>query len=452
MRSPASCAVPARAAAPTRRASQLRACCEPSGRAAPIKGVGEPVRDGPYNAVMISLFRLALGTAIGYQAQSPLWRYEGLVDISQRLHRSGASQEARIARVAEVFNRFHPPQQPQLLQNNRLSMDTLALLTERLFPFLVGPCKAEPWVRDDGTVWNSKVAIERCRFLEASGCKSMCVGLCKTPSEAYFESIGLPLSFTPNFTTGGCEMVWGRTPTDQDLADEDLSCFAACDMRGLPPLERAPAAASAHFGASPSPSPSPEERPLPSGGVRFTWTPPPPPPPPPLPPLPTSSPPSPLPPPAPPSPPPPTRTRSGAPRIIMGLRGGEGDGDAGSEASAGADADADAPGSRLPPPGAEAEEASVDILPAGERGMGAYAAAPLAAGQWIGRYVGTPVTLLQTAQRYTDTDPEYLFQITPDLCAAGQPQHPPSPTPFNPHLPIAPRCLLSGAEDSGSIG
>ena len=48
-------------------------------------------------------------------------------------------------------------------------------------------------------------------------------------------------------------------------------------------------------------------------------------------------------------------------------------------------------------------------------GMGAFAASPLAAGQWIGRYVGTPVTLLQTTQRYVDEDPEYLFQITPDL-------------------------------------
>ena len=53
--------------------------------------------------------------------------------------------------------------------------------------------------------WRSKVVIERCRFLDASSCKGMCTGLCKAPSEAYFASIGLPLSMTPNFTDGSCE-------------------------------------------------------------------------------------------------------------------------------------------------------------------------------------------------------------------------------------------------------
>lgn len=61
------------------------------------------------------------------------------------------------------------------------------------------------------------------------------------------------------------------------------------------------------------------------------------------------------------------------------------------------------------------EELRVEIKPAGDKGDGAFAAEAAAAGQWIGTYVGTPVTLLDTAQRYTDTDPEYLFQITPDL-------------------------------------
>ena len=338
--------------------------CEP-GSAPPIEGVTKPIQDGPYSRTMIALFRLALGSAVNYQARSPLWHYDGLVEISERLHRSVTSPEARIDRVAEVFNRFHPPQQPQFLQNNQLSMTVLGQLTEKLFPFLVGPSSVGPWERDDGTIWNTKVSIERCRFLEASGCKSMCVGLCKQPSEAYFASIGLPLSFTPDFETGGCEMVWGRTPTDADMADVDLSCFTACDLRLKPPLEEGQV-------------PQPKETSLPSGGVRFSWAS-----------EETSA--RAVPHPSQQSPAPPLRARRSRvdPQMVIGLRGGK------CEA---------------------AEEAKVVIKSAGDKGDGAFAGESLVEGQWVGTYVGTPVTLLQTAQRYTDTGtPEPSGRASPSV-------------------------------------
>ena len=69
---------------------------------------------------------------------------------------------------------------------------------------------------------------------------------------------------------------------------------------------------------------------------------------------------------------------------------------------------------REPPPAGTAEM-RVDIRSAGERGDGAYAAEAVAAGTWVGQYIGEPVSLLQTVQRYTDSEPEYLFQITPEL-------------------------------------
>ena len=120
----------------------------------------------------------------------------------------------------------------------------LAVLTRALFPFLVGPCTIDEWTRGGdvargGDTWRSKVRIERCRFLDASACKGMCVGLCKRPSEAYFASLGLPVSFAPNFDDCSCEMVWGRTPTDADLAGADLSCFKACDIRDAAHATRA---------------------------------------------------------------------------------------------------------------------------------------------------------------------------------------------------------------------
>jgi hypothetical protein len=69
--------------------------------------------------------------------------------------------------------------------------------------------------------------------------------------------------------------------------------------------------------------------------------------------------------------------------------------------------------------GALREELPMNILPAGDppgaKGMGAFAAGAAAAGTWVCQYLGTPVTLLDTAKRYVDSEPEYLFQITPDL-------------------------------------
>ena len=378
-------------------------CCTP-GNAPPIEDAKDGFfpEDGLFNKVMISLFRLAFGRAIGYQAEGPLWQYDGLVDMSRRLYLSGATQEARNERVAELFRDF--PARPQLLQDNRLSIEALAQLTAGLFPFLVGPCETGTWIRDESTgeAWQSNVTITRCRFLEESGCKGMCVGLCKRPTEAYFASIGLPLSMTPNFETGSCEMIWGRTPLEEDMATADLSCFAACDVRSaarpapsasykptgdnayrLTPLQQAKKEAELKAVATIHP-----EVPIAFrewlydyiyhelGEDEFQ-----------------------------------RRIENGyaaerdapAPRglpLTMSLRGGQDDGQ---EAAPAMDA------------GAVLEELKVDIREAGNRGQGAFAAEAAPAGRWVGTYVGTPVTLLDTAQRYTDTDPEYLFQITPDL-------------------------------------
>lgn len=62
-----------------------------------------------------------------------------------------------------------------------------------------------------------------------------------------------------------------------------------------------------------------------------------------------------------------------------------------------------------------ANELPVIVQEAGTMGKGTFAAEAAPAGTWVCKYVGTPVTLLQTTQRYASEDPEYLFQITPDL-------------------------------------
>ena len=43
--------------------------------------------------------------------------------------------------------------------------------------------------------------VERCRFLETSGCVRTCVQACKSPTQDFFfEEMGLLVALKPNFT------------------------------------------------------------------------------------------------------------------------------------------------------------------------------------------------------------------------------------------------------------
>ena len=181
---------------------------------------------------MIGAFRLAMGRMAGWQAPDP-WisgpagaSYSGLVSVSRRLF-AGSPRETT-QRVKGVLAAF--PTQPQLLRNNKPSYEILGWLTPMLFTFLVGKSQTETWEADDGTALRSKVVIEKCRFLEGSACKGMCVNLCKRPTEEFFnEELGLSMSMAPNFETGGCELTWGKAPMDLD-ASQDLRCYVDCSV------------------------------------------------------------------------------------------------------------------------------------------------------------------------------------------------------------------------------
>ena len=50
-----------------------------------------------------------------------------------------------------------------------------------------------------------------------------------------------PLSLTPNFEDGSCEMCWGRAPQDDDLADADMGCYGSCGLLHPKPAAVPPA-------------------------------------------------------------------------------------------------------------------------------------------------------------------------------------------------------------------
>ena len=87
-----------------------------------------------------------------------------------------------------------------------------------------------PGFADSG--YQQGVLLERCRVLEASGCASVCLNVCKLPTQAFFnETVGLAVTLVPDYETFECRFVYGKTPPppEQDQAF-DTPCFPQCPI------------------------------------------------------------------------------------------------------------------------------------------------------------------------------------------------------------------------------
>jgi hypothetical protein len=104
-----------------------------------------------------------------------------------------------------------------------------SIVTPTFFGFLVGPSR--PNRRKDGQVGG--LVVEKCKFLQESGCKGLCLHQCKLPAQQFFaEELGLPLTVIPNFVTQECQWSFGETPLPPA---EDPSfpkgCLVGCQSR-----------------------------------------------------------------------------------------------------------------------------------------------------------------------------------------------------------------------------
>ena len=131
--------------------------------AAPLPPSAVPARpDGVYGVVMIGLFRLAFGAAVGYQPRRS-WvdgaeSYRALVEIASRLYSSCADDVERSAKVAAIFAPF--PKTPQLLRDDRQSCETRSAHASALSVprGAVHHRRVDTW-RRRGT-WRRHVALE----------------------------------------------------------------------------------------------------------------------------------------------------------------------------------------------------------------------------------------------------------------------------------------------------
>jgi len=102
-------------------------------------------------------------------------------------------------------------------------------VTPTFFGFLVGPSR--PNRRRDGALGG--LVVDKCKFLQESGCKGLCMNQCKLPAQQFFqENLGLPLTVIPNFETQECQWSFGEKPlpVEQDPSFP-RGCLVGCPTR-----------------------------------------------------------------------------------------------------------------------------------------------------------------------------------------------------------------------------
>ncbi|CEM07603.1 unnamed protein product [Vitrella brassicaformis CCMP3155] len=102
-----------------------------------------------------------------------------------------------------------------------------AFFTTKVSYWLVGDAEVCDVEHDDGTVGRGEgVLIKRCRYLEESGCASLCLNGCKVPTQQFFkEDMGVDLFMRPNYTDFSCRFEFGKAPPDPTY---DPAYYVAC--------------------------------------------------------------------------------------------------------------------------------------------------------------------------------------------------------------------------------
>eukprot|EP01031_Cornospumella_fuschlensis_P031599 gene31599-38188_t len=102
-----------------------------------------------------------------------------------------------------------------------------SFVTPFAMTFLLGPAHMNH--RKDGQLGG--MVVEKCKFLQESNCKGLCLHQCKLPAQQFFaETLGVPLTVSPNFVTQECQWSWGESPLDHsEDPDFPKGCLRGCE-------------------------------------------------------------------------------------------------------------------------------------------------------------------------------------------------------------------------------
>jgi hypothetical protein len=179
--------------------------------------------------VALSLFRGLVQKEIGFVSAKE--GYDGLIEEARYYQlKPGVTGEDQQRMVRNVLTIIAGPAVPPVYRTFMAPWPwapfLTAFFTPPFFKFLVGPNQLDE--RSDGTPGG--VYVERCRFLEETNCKGLCLNMCKLPTEQFFaETLGLQMAMEPDFDTYECRLSFGLPPKPLD-EDEDVpkGCIEGC--------------------------------------------------------------------------------------------------------------------------------------------------------------------------------------------------------------------------------
>jgi hypothetical protein len=195
-------------------------------------------QDNLFDRLFIALFSYKMAQAVGKKTRKK--GYDGFVDLSFQIMRGRNAIEQQQL-VAVVLQSLVPSlglkMVRALFSPTQWVCEWNAWFATKMFEWLVGPTQVQEVevIADNGTtrIQKSQVYIEKCRYLEESGCVGMCINMCKLPTQKFFtEEFGIPLTMIPDFTDFSCKMIFGQVPPP--LEEEDAyhePCLAhSCKM------------------------------------------------------------------------------------------------------------------------------------------------------------------------------------------------------------------------------
>ncbi|KAL6760406.1 hypothetical protein V8C86DRAFT_2555231 [Haematococcus lacustris] len=199
----------------------------------------EDVDNLPHNALIMGLFRRKMVEALDGE-DVPSTGYTAIIDLTRKLNSRFKSTRETQLRTVAILASLMPSWLPGLFKIMfsqpfpALACKLNAWATALTCQWLMGKCDVNDVEVDGGQVarWQG-VKVERCRYLEQTGCASVCINSCKVPTQEFFAThMGLPLTLTPNYETYECQFAFGKTPLPQSQDAAFASpCFVQCPSK-----------------------------------------------------------------------------------------------------------------------------------------------------------------------------------------------------------------------------
>lgn len=197
--------------------------------------------ESPLDKGLLYVFRKLVTKETGYSSKT-----EGILGLLEEgreyMLRPGVSAEAQHKMVYNVLAGLMTPVMPPVYKTFMTGIYNekqvgpwpwapwlTSFVTPLFFGFLVGPSR--PNRRIDGSLGG--LVVEKCKFLQESGCKGLCMNQCKLPAQQFFaEYLGLPLTVSPNFETQECQWSFGEVPMPPEQDPRmPTGCLTGCPTR-----------------------------------------------------------------------------------------------------------------------------------------------------------------------------------------------------------------------------